>query len=158
MDVVEIYLSALTHAYDPHSDYFAPEEAEDFNISAIDHAVTGIGAILRTDDGYATIEEVIKEDPKNPNDVRTISDFELATRLSYFLWSTMPDEELFALAAKGELRKPARKFSRRQAHPRVFPCPADDAHLWLDRHRNEQRWAQSSWRAQRVPARQGPIP
>src|SRR5262249_32894001 len=30
---------------------------------------------------------------------------ELATRLSYFLWSTMPDEELFALAAKGELRK-----------------------------------------------------
>ncbi len=48
----------------------------------------------------------IEEDPKNPNEIRTISDFEFATRLSYFLWSTMPDEELFALAEKGELRKP----------------------------------------------------
>ncbi|MFM8274206.1 MAG: DUF1592 domain-containing protein [Gemmata sp.] len=47
----------------------------------------------------------IEEDPKNPDDVRTISDFEFATRLSYFLWSTMPDEELFGLAAKGALRK-----------------------------------------------------
>jgi len=49
----------------------------------------------------------IEEDPKNPNDVRTINDFEFATRLAYFLWSTMPDETLFQLAEKGELRKPA---------------------------------------------------
>jgi hypothetical protein len=34
-----------------------------------------------------------------------VSDFELASRLSYFLWSTMPDEELFRLAEKGSLRK-----------------------------------------------------
>jgi mono/diheme cytochrome c family protein len=34
-----------------------------------------------------------------------IGEYELASRLSYFLWSTMPDDELFALAAKGELRK-----------------------------------------------------
>src|SRR5262249_32872558 len=42
-----------------------------------------------------------------PNDpsIRTLNDFELATRLSYFLWSSMPDEELFGLARKGELRK-----------------------------------------------------
>jgi hypothetical protein len=32
------------------------------------------------------------------------SDFELASRLSYFLWSSMPDEELFRLAAGGQLR------------------------------------------------------
>ncbi len=32
-----------------------------------------------------------------------ITDYQLASRLSYFLWSTMPDEELFALAAKNEL-------------------------------------------------------
>lgn len=36
-----------------------------------------------------------------------ISDFELATRLSYFLWSTMPDNELFGLAAEGKLSDPA---------------------------------------------------
>lgn len=33
-----------------------------------------------------------------------IDEYALASRLSYFFWSTMPDEELFALAAKGELR------------------------------------------------------
>ena len=36
-----------------------------------------------------------------------LSDHELATRLSYFLWSTMPDEELTALANAGKLRDPA---------------------------------------------------
>jgi hypothetical protein len=36
-----------------------------------------------------------------------LQDFELASRLSYFLWSSMPDEPLFRLAAKGELSKPA---------------------------------------------------
>jgi hypothetical protein len=33
-----------------------------------------------------------------------VDDYALASRLSYFLWSTMPDEELFALAAQGGLR------------------------------------------------------
>jgi hypothetical protein len=34
-----------------------------------------------------------------------VDEYALASRLSYFLWSTMPDAELFDLAAKGELRK-----------------------------------------------------
>ena len=38
---------------------------------------------------------------------RPLTDHELATRLSYFLWSTMPDDELFALAEAGKLRQPA---------------------------------------------------
>lgn len=37
--------------------------------------------------------------------VYPISEHELATRLSYFLWSSMPDDELFQLAERGELRK-----------------------------------------------------
>jgi mono/diheme cytochrome c family protein len=40
-----------------------------------------------------------------PDGSYQISDFELATRLSYFLWSSMPDEELFELAEKGTLRR-----------------------------------------------------
>lgn len=35
-----------------------------------------------------------------------LGDYELASRLSYFLWSSMPDEELFALAAEGRLQDP----------------------------------------------------
>ena len=40
-----------------------------------------------------------------PGEIRNLSDYELAARLSYFLWSSMPDDELFALAGTGELRK-----------------------------------------------------
>ena len=36
-----------------------------------------------------------------------LDDYAIASRLSYFLWSSLPDGELTALAAKGELRKPA---------------------------------------------------
>src|SRR5262249_51200012 len=35
-----------------------------------------------------------------------LDDFALANRLSYFLWSSMPDEELLGLAEKGKLRQP----------------------------------------------------
>ena len=37
----------------------------------------------------------------------SLDDHALASRLSYFLWSTLPDDELTAVAARGELRKPA---------------------------------------------------
>jgi hypothetical protein len=36
-----------------------------------------------------------------------VSDYELASRLSYFLWSSMPDDPLLSLAAKGQLHDPA---------------------------------------------------
>src|SRR5262249_19397897 len=37
---------------------------------------------------------------------RKLTDYELANRLSYFLWSTMPDAELFRLAAENKLHEP----------------------------------------------------
>jgi cytochrome c5 len=39
--------------------------------------------------------------------VYKLNDYELASRLSYFLWSSMPDDELIALAQKGTLHEPA---------------------------------------------------
>ena len=39
------------------------------------------------------------------SDVCALNDYELATRLSYFLWSSMPDAELFALASQGTLHR-----------------------------------------------------
>lgn len=43
----------------------------------------------------------------DPKAVYDLNDFELATRLSYFLWSSMPDDELFAIAAQNKLHEPA---------------------------------------------------
>jgi mono/diheme cytochrome c family protein len=47
----------------------------------------------------------VERDPSNA--AHRISDAELASRLSYFLWSSMPDDELLALAESGKLRTPA---------------------------------------------------
>jgi hypothetical protein len=47
----------------------------------------------------------LDKEPGNPDAVHPVNDFELATRLSYFLWSTMPDDELLRLAEAGQLRK-----------------------------------------------------
>jgi mono/diheme cytochrome c family protein len=51
----------------------------------------------------------IERDPAAaaPNTVSRISDLELASRLSFFLWSTLPDDELLEVAEKGKLREPA---------------------------------------------------
>jgi hypothetical protein len=43
------------------------------------------------------------EDPTDDSQQRALNDYELATRLSYFLWSSMPDDSLFALADEGRL-------------------------------------------------------
>jgi hypothetical protein len=44
-------------------------------------------------------------DPQDPNKKRPLNDHELAVRLSYFLWSSMPDDELFRLADSGKLHQ-----------------------------------------------------
>jgi hypothetical protein len=42
----------------------------------------------------------------SPGQTRQLNDFELASRLSYFIWASMPDEELFTRAKEGVLGKP----------------------------------------------------
>lgn len=49
----------------------------------------------------------MEKDPDTSDGIRALSDFEIAGRLSYFLWSSMPDEELFLLAKEGKLKNPA---------------------------------------------------
>ena len=46
----------------------------------------------------------IQPEPNNPARIVPVDEFALASRLSYFLWSSLPDEELFTLAREGKLR------------------------------------------------------
>ena len=62
-DILETYLSSLTRAYDPHSDYMSPHEAENFKINSIDMKLTGIGAVLTADDGYTKIVRIMPGGP-----------------------------------------------------------------------------------------------
>ncbi|MBL8213523.1 MAG: DUF1592 domain-containing protein [Bryobacterales bacterium] len=58
--------------------------------------------------------------PTDTKAVHRINEFELASRLSYFLWSSMPDEELYNLAAKGRLRRNLEPQVRRMVADRKF--------------------------------------
>ena len=66
---------------------------------------------------------------------RTLSDLELASRLSFFLWSSLPDEELLNLAIESRLSDPGvlgRQVSRMLADPRAMSLIDDFAFQWLD--------------------------
>ncbi len=61
-----------------------------------------------------------------------VDEYALASRLSYFLWSTMPDAELFDLAAQGELRKNlAAQVGRMLADPKAAALIGDFSGQWL---------------------------
>ncbi|ADG66987.1 carboxyl-terminal protease [Planctopirus limnophila DSM 3776] len=57
-EILEIYLSAVAHSFDPHSSYMSPQTVEDFQIS-MRLSLEGIGAALRSIDGYVTVSEVV---------------------------------------------------------------------------------------------------
>lgn len=48
----------------------------------------------------------LEEEPQSGTSIRLLNDYEIASRLSYFLWSSMPDDELFQLASERRLTKP----------------------------------------------------
>jgi hypothetical protein len=66
--------------------------------------------------------------------IHPLDDFEVASRLSYFLWSSMPDDELFEAAANGELGDPdevAAQVRRMLDDPRARALTDDFAGQWL---------------------------
>jgi uncharacterized protein DUF1592/uncharacterized protein DUF1588/uncharacterized protein DUF1587/uncharacterized protein DUF1595/uncharacterized protein DUF1585 len=65
---------------------------------------------------------------------RTLTDLELASRLSFFLWSSLPDDELLKLGAESRLSKPdvlAAQVGRMLADPRAKTLSDDFAFQWL---------------------------
>lgn len=66
---------------------------------------------------------------------RTLNDVELASRLSFFLWSSMPDDELLDLAIKSRLSQPdvlAKQVRRMLADSRSKSLTHDFAFQWLN--------------------------
>ncbi len=83
-------------------------------------------------------------EPQSAPRLRPISDYALASRLSYFLWSSMPDEELLARAAAGDLKKPevlAAQARRMLQNPKVRALALEFGGNWLDFRRFEEHQA-----------------
>ncbi len=79
--------------------------------------------------GRVTLQTVAAKKPQ------ALTDYALASRLSYLLWSSMPDDQLLAAAAAGELRKPAGVLAqthRMLKDDRARALATEFAGNWLD--------------------------
>ncbi|MAJ28836.1 hypothetical protein CBD41_05450 [bacterium TMED181] len=99
--------------------------AEELLRSALIAAIVSPRFILRTEPDPTRLKS---------GEVRKLNDYELATRLSYFLWGTCPDEALLTLAKKGKLDEPAQlvEVTRRMLNdPRSRVLADDFSTQWL---------------------------
>jgi hypothetical protein len=72
--------------------------------------------------------------PGEPAPPATLDEFALASRLSYFLWSSMPDEDLLQSAERGELRSPemlSEQVERMLSDPKAKAFTENFAGQWL---------------------------
>ena len=76
-----------------------------------------------------------------PGEPYAIGDLELASNLSFFLWNTIPDEELLDLGINGKLSDPAvldKQVLRMLADPRSTTLASNFVHQWLDLKRLDE--------------------
>src|SRR5437870_8426305 len=81
----------------------------------------------------------VYRDSKQSEGIYRLSDLEVASRLSFFLWSSIPDERLLDLAERGQLTNPAileQQVRRMLADPRAIDSLVDNfAAQWLNLRR-----------------------
>ena len=78
----------------------------------------------------------VEHDPSNAaaGSSHPVSDLELASRLSFFIWSSIPDDELLSVASQGKLRQPGvleQQVRRMLADPRSSSLVTNFAEQWL---------------------------
>jgi len=93
---------------------------------------TALSAVLMSPEFLFRVE--LDPDRVAPRTAYRISDIELASRLSFFLWSSLPDDELLDAAVRGELSRPDeldRQALRMLADPRSYNLATNFAGQWL---------------------------
>lgn len=61
-DGFQVYMNAVTHAFDPHTAYFSPRNTENFNIN-MSLSLQGIGAVLQTEDEHTKVVRLVPAGP-----------------------------------------------------------------------------------------------
>ena len=110
-------------------EFFRKAKAEDGFEAGIE---TALSAVLVSPEFLFHLEQ----DPTGvaPNTVYRISDLALASRLAFFLWSSIPDDELLTTAERGELHKPRvmeKQVRRMLADARAANLAGNFAAQWL---------------------------
>ena len=105
----------------------------DFGIEQVVTAVLGSPEFL-----YRSIRGTTARGSGSTDTETTLTDLELASRLSFFLWNTGPDDELLTLAAAGGLTKPGapsalnKQVTRMMADPKASSLVTSFAMKWLN--------------------------
>ena len=89
-DIMKGFLTILAQTYDPHSEYMSQSELENFQIN-MRLSLVGIGAVLRSEDGYAKIAELVPGGPAAKDGRLKVGDrfqrWRRATRSSSMPWT-----------------------------------------------------------------------
>jgi carboxyl-terminal processing protease len=72
-DVFAYYMNTITEAYDPHTSYRSPRDADDFN-QQLSLSLEGIGARLQQDNEYTKVNEIITGGPADKSGLIHVSD------------------------------------------------------------------------------------
>jgi carboxyl-terminal processing protease len=72
-DVFQLYMNAFAESYDPHTQYFSPRTSQNFNIN-MSLSLEGIGAVLRSDDEYTSVVELVTAGPADKSGLLKPSD------------------------------------------------------------------------------------
>lgn len=118
-DVTSTFLKALAQSYDPHSEYMSPSEMENFQIS-MKLSLVGIGAVLRSEDGYTKIMEIVPGGPADRDGRLKVGDRILAVGQGEKEFEDVVDMKLDKVVEK--IRGKKETIVRLQ----VIPNDADD--------------------------------
>jgi carboxyl-terminal processing protease len=72
-DAFQLYVNAFASTYDPHTQYFSPRTSENFNIN-MSLSLEGIGAVLRSEDEYTSVVELVTAGPADMSGLLSPSD------------------------------------------------------------------------------------
>ncbi len=72
-DAFQLYVNAFAASYDPHTQYFSPRTSQNFNIN-MSLQLEGIGAVLRNEDEYTSVVELVPAGPADKSGMLSPSD------------------------------------------------------------------------------------
>ena len=120
-DQANTFLSALAQSYDPHSEYMSQRALDNFNIQ-MGLSLVGIGAVLRSDDGYTKIVEIVPGGPADRNGKLKVNDKIVAVAQGDNEFEDIVDMKLDRVVEK--IRGKKGTTVRLQIQPAASPDPS----------------------------------
>jgi len=118
----------------------ATATSRDRPVAALERPTRSLPNLLLSPSSSRISRAVLAQDAPAAEATAKVSDFQLASRLSFFLWSSIPDDELLRLAEQGKLAQPAvlqQQVRRMMADTRSRSLIENFVGQWLELRRLE---------------------